>query len=141
LITRENLKLGIPDKFFIITDNIVIVTVAELTSIPLLIYASRICPKNLEGTMYAVITSVNNFGGMIGGLLGGVLTNKLGISHSGYIIKLDFSNLWMICVISNCFILFPLILLFKIDFEHALKVTDKTYKIQEDDENKNLLAD
>jgi hypothetical protein len=47
----------------------------------------------------------------------------------------------MICVISNCFILFPLILLFKIDFEHALKVTDKTYKIQEDDENKNLLAD
>ena len=52
LITRTNLAIGIPDKFFIITDNIVIVTVAELTSIPLLIYSSRICPKNLEGIFF-----------------------------------------------------------------------------------------
>lgn len=51
LITRYNLVLGIPDKFFILTDNIIIVTVAELTSIPLLVYASRICPKNLEGIL------------------------------------------------------------------------------------------
>ena len=54
LITRYNLVLGIPDKFFICTSSIIIVTIAELTSIPLLVYASRICPKNLEGNLIFV---------------------------------------------------------------------------------------
>lgn len=106
--------LGIPDKFFIIFDNIVIVTVAELTSIPLLVYASRICPKNMEGTMYAVITSCNNFGNLVSALMGGYLTNYFKITGN------DFSNLWIMCVISSCFICFPLVVLQFIDFEKGL---------------------
>lgn len=32
---------------------------------PLLVLACRICPKNIEGTMYAVIMSTLNFGNLI----------------------------------------------------------------------------
>lgn len=90
LITRYNLVLGIPDKIFICTSSIVIVTIAELTSIPLLVYASRICPKNLEGTMYALITSVSNFGGIMGSLLGGWMTNMLGITATSIFFEFRF---------------------------------------------------
>jgi hypothetical protein len=64
-----------------------------------------------KGTMYAVITSVNNFGGLIGALLGGTFTHTLNITQTGFYNILDFSNLWIMCLISSCFILFPLILL------------------------------
>ena len=60
LITRQNVLLGIPDKLFIITDNIVIVTIAELTQIPLLIYSSRICPKYMEGTYFTARYNVRS---------------------------------------------------------------------------------
>ena len=43
-INRVNIELGIPDKVFIITDNIIIITIAEISQIPLLVYSSRICP-------------------------------------------------------------------------------------------------
>ena len=51
LITRFNLVIGIPNEIFIIFDSIIITTIAELASIPILVYCSRICPKNLEGKL------------------------------------------------------------------------------------------
>jgi len=36
--------------------------VAELNSMPILVLACRMCPKNIEATMYALITSANNLG-------------------------------------------------------------------------------
>ena len=49
LITRQNILLGISDKLFIVTDNMIVITIAEINLIPILVYASRICPKNMEG--------------------------------------------------------------------------------------------
>ena len=84
LITRKNLEWGIPNETFIVCDNLIIVMIAELTSIPLIIYASRICPKNVEGTMYAIITSTNNFGGLLSAMIGGSLTNYYNITQESY---------------------------------------------------------
>ena len=41
---------------------------------PLLVIACRMCPKNIEGTMYAMITSTLNCGAMTSIYLGGFLT-------------------------------------------------------------------
>jgi hypothetical protein len=40
--------------------------------------------------MYAVITSVNNFGGLIGALLGGSFTHMLNITQTGIRFNLRF---------------------------------------------------
>lgn len=105
MITRSNVYLGIPDELFIITDNIIIVTIAEISSIPLLVYSSRICPKLMEGTMYSIITSVSNAGGLLGSMMGAIIIYLLDITSK------DFDNLWIICVISNLFVLIPIVLL------------------------------
>ena len=44
--------MGIPDKLFIITDNLITYAIAEISSIPLMVYSSRICPKNMEGILF-----------------------------------------------------------------------------------------
>lgn len=34
---------------------------------PILVFACKMCPKNIEGTMYALIMSTINFGSMVSG--------------------------------------------------------------------------
>jgi len=48
-------------------DGILDVVIGELNSMPLLILACRMCPKNIEGTMYAILMSTLNFGSMMSG--------------------------------------------------------------------------
>jgi len=65
LVTRINTSLGIPDKVFCLGDSIIMQVVGELNTMPLLVLACRMCPKNIEGTMYAVLMSTINFGGIL----------------------------------------------------------------------------
>ena len=65
LVTRANVALGIPDKLFCLGDSLIIQTFAEINMMPLLVLACRLCPKNIEGTMYALMMSIYNFGGMV----------------------------------------------------------------------------
>jgi len=67
LVQRINVKWGIPDKLFCMGDGILDVVIGELNSMPLLILACRMCPKNIEGTMYAILMSTLNFGSMMSG--------------------------------------------------------------------------
>ena len=67
----------------------------EISSMPLLVLACNICPKNIEGTLYAFLMSVSNFGGMLSNQFGSHLCNLLGITNS------SFSNLTLLIIISN----------------------------------------
>ena len=64
---------------------------------PLLVLACRMCPKNIEGTMYALLMSTINFGSIISSQLGGVLTYMLGITET------SFTQLWLLVLLSNLF--------------------------------------
>mmetsp|Transcript_37888 Transcript_37888/g.33905 ORF Transcript_37888/g.33905 Transcript_37888/m.33905 type:complete len:131 (+) Transcript_37888:1006-1398(+) len=66
LVTRANVALGIPDKLFCIGDSVVLTAIGEVSLMPVLVMACRICPKSIEGTMYALLMSTINFGGMMG---------------------------------------------------------------------------
>ena len=41
---------------------------------PIIVLASRLCPEGMEGTIYALIMSINNMGGIISSQIGAVLT-------------------------------------------------------------------
>ena len=61
LVTGENQAWGIPDKLFALTDSMVLQIITQINTIPVLVFAARICPKNIEGTMFALLTSIENF--------------------------------------------------------------------------------
>ena len=62
---RKNVQLGIPDKLFCLSDSIILQIVGELNTMPLLVMACRLCPKNIEGTMFSVMMSTINFGSLV----------------------------------------------------------------------------
>jgi hypothetical protein len=73
----------------------VLTTLAEINMIPVLVMACRLCPKNFEGTMYAILMSVLNLAQMVSYQLGGLLTYFLGINEK------KFDSLWILILISN----------------------------------------
>mmetsp|Transcript_27196 Transcript_27196/g.48844 ORF Transcript_27196/g.48844 Transcript_27196/m.48844 type:complete len:429 (-) Transcript_27196:199-1485(-) len=102
LVTRLNLALGIPDVIFCLASGFLQVALGELNSMPLLVLCARICPKNIEGTMYAFLMSVINLGGMVSMQLGSLLMLILGIDQS------HFGMLWVMILIVNITALLPL---------------------------------
>ena len=69
---------------------------------PLLILGAQTCPKEIEGTLYALLMSTLNVGGLVSSGLGGLLTILLGVTDK------DFSNLWLLVVVCSLLNLLPM---------------------------------
>lgn len=108
LVTRLNLVLGIPDFWFCLTADALTTALAEINTMPLLVLACNICPKDIEGTLYAFLMSVLNLGNLISSQLGAVLTTSLGITNS------NFHNLSWLIFIANIVLVLPMPLLYLI---------------------------
>jgi folate/biopterin transporter len=109
LVSRYNLKLGIPDFWFCMTADALTTALAEINTLPLLVLACNICPKNIEGTLYAFLMSVINFGSLIANQLGAALTSSLGITNN------KFDNLSWLIFIANIVLILPMPSLYLID--------------------------
>ena len=70
---------------------------------PIIVLASRLCPEGMEGTMYALIMSINNLGGIVGSQLGAVLTTALGVTET------NMENFWLLVFICNISTVLPLV--------------------------------
>ncbi|CAL5031209.1 unnamed protein product [Urochloa decumbens] len=108
LVTRLNLKMGIPDYFFAVIDNTISQMVGQLKWLPLLVLSSKLCPSGIEGTFYALLMSIQNAGVLMSAWWGGLLLHMLNVTRT------EFSNLWIAVLIRNISRLVPLTLLFLI---------------------------
>jgi hypothetical protein len=106
LVTRLNLKIGIPDYFFAVIDNSISQMVGRLQWLPLLVLCSKLCPPGIEGTFYALLMSLQNAGLLMSSWWGGLLLQMLNVTQT------EFSNLWIAILIRNIPRLLPLMLLF-----------------------------
>ncbi|KAL6903638.1 hypothetical protein ACP4OV_004451 [Aristida adscensionis] len=106
LVTRLNLKLGIPDYFFAVIDNSISQMVGRLQWLPLLVLCSKLCPPGIEGTFYALLMSIQNAGLLMSAWWGGLLLHMLNVTRT------EFSNLWVAVLIRSISRLVPLLLLF-----------------------------
>ena len=115
LVLRWNLALDIPDTYLSLTLDLATNTLAELQTMPVLLLACKLCPRDLEASIYEVILGIKNLAYMISYRSGGWFMKWLGITTT------DFNNLWILIVISS---LFPLITLVILIFV-PIKVTYK----------------
>jgi folate/biopterin transporter len=128
LVMRVNVSLGISDFWFVLFSNSFLAMLGELIMMPMLSLAAQLCPKNLEGTVYALFMSALNFGGIVSGLLGSVLTGSLGITSK------DYHNLNILILISNVVGLMPLPMLLCISSSYF----NPNLKKENEDNNKLL---
>jgi folate/biopterin transporter len=105
LVTQVNKIIGISDEWFAIIDDIVLSIFGQITFMPILVLAAKMCPPGVEAMLYATIMSANNLSGNIGRLLGGLLTQMMGITND------NFTNLPWLLVLTNLSGLIPLMFL------------------------------
>ena len=131
LVFRLNKYLGIPDFFFSVTANSITNALAEINTMPLLVITANMCPKNIEGTTYALLMSVIFLGYFISYQFGGLLNYLFDVSSE------NFSNLWMVILSSNLIALFqlPMIYCVEIDSKHEAKieVDNKNVELKENE--------
>ncbi|KAJ9549663.1 hypothetical protein OSB04_022206 [Centaurea solstitialis] len=105
-ILRLNLKLGLSDYLFAVIDESMFQLVGRLKWMPLLVLSSQLCPPGIEGTFFALLMSIDNFGLMSSTWLGGLLLHVLNVTRT------RFDNLWLAILIRNVLRIAPLAFLF-----------------------------
>eukprot|EP01006_Ploeotia_vitrea_P030730 TRINITY_DN63082_c0_g1_i1.p1 TRINITY_DN63082_c0_g1~~TRINITY_DN63082_c0_g1_i1.p1 ORF type:complete len:659 (-),score=346.39 TRINITY_DN63082_c0_g1_i1:1707-3596(-) len=105
LVLHLNRKIGMDDHWFAIADSALLAGVGQVAIMPLLILGAQTCPKQVEGTLYALLMSTLNVGGVVSDQLGGVLTWALGVKEN------NFDRLWLLVVLCNLSGLLPIPLL------------------------------
>lgn len=108
LVTHANRALGIPDAAFAFGDDVVLTVLGQLAFMPLLVLAASLCPPGVEGTLFALLMSTFNAGGIVGRELGAALTQALGVSTSASGTT-DFSHLFDLVLLCNLASLLPLL--------------------------------
>ena len=102
LVFHTNRSLGIPDFVFALIERIVITLVGQFITMPMVVLGARLCPVGVEGTLYALLMSITNIGGVVSEEWGSLLTTMFGVSST------DFSNLWKLMLLCHFFDLIPL---------------------------------
>ncbi|MBE9103046.1 folate/biopterin family MFS transporter [Vacuolonema iberomarrocanum] len=102
LVTHTNRAIGIDDHWFSLGDSLVLTVMGEIAFMPVLVLAARICPPGVEATLFALLMSVVNLGGLVSHQLGAGLMVVLHVTES------DFTNLWILVIITNLTTLLPL---------------------------------
>jgi len=105
LVFRLNTHLGLSDSLYSVISGMLVQTVGEIASVPLLVLCCRICPKDLEATMYALLASIMTIGSTLSQELSHELMMTLGMSEH------HFQHLWMLVLLVYLVMLLPLPLL------------------------------
>ncbi len=119
LVTHTNRALGIDDGWFALGDSLILTVMGQLTFMPVLVLAARLCPPGIEATLFALLMSVLNLSGLVSKEGGAILTHLLGVTDR------NFDNLWLLVVIANLGSMVPLIFikLLPADESNSLETT------------------
>lgn len=134
LVTGYNKKLGISNKMFVLSGGFLIEATAEIQLLPLLVLTASICPPGLEGSVYAMMMSVRNVGGMLSRSFSAASTYLLGITAT------NFANLGLYIIICGLFLLLPLFFLSLVPTDEDVKVVKKKHEEEVLNERNGLSA-
>ena len=97
---------------FIITDRIVMESevflyancfigafIGQIAFLPFAIIAAKLCPKSLEGTVYAFFMAVTNFSGIVSRELSGLFTNVYNIKNTIHFQTQDMDSFYLLCIV------------------------------------------
>ncbi|KAF4674359.1 hypothetical protein FOL47_009381 [Perkinsus chesapeaki] len=111
IYSRVNLKIGIPDKVFVVGSTALVQVGQLLIYMPGFLMLSYMCPKNLEGMMFALLAAIQNFASLGTGSTTAYISKSLHVSPRGFPgidESAQFDNLWIVSLICILVQLIPL---------------------------------
>lgn len=103
LVFHTNRLIGIPDFVFAVIERIVLTLVGQFIQMPMVVLGARVCPVGVEGTLYALLMSITNFGDVVSSEWGSLFTSMFGVTST------NFTNLWKLMLLCNAFDIIPLL--------------------------------
>ena len=95
LVSGWHRQFGISDKVFALSDSVVLTALGQLSFMPTLVLAARLCPEGVEATLFAALMSVFNAAGVASSAGGAALTEAFGVRDG------NFDNLPALIVVCN----------------------------------------
>jgi len=105
-VSRWNLALGIPDRAFVLGEEVLSPIFARIAAMPMFILAAQLCPPGIEATLFAFTMGLSNFGSKIGSYMGIGLLHVLGGVHAPH-----FENLRLLVLIRSLTRALPILLI------------------------------
>ena len=102
LVTHANRAIGIDDQWFSLGDSLILTVMGQIAFMPVLVLAARLCPPGVEATLFALLMSIYNLAGFLSYESGALLMHWLGVDET------NFTNLWIVVIITNLTTLLPL---------------------------------
>ncbi|XVF77512.1 hypothetical protein PTKIN_Ptkin14bG0050400 [Pterospermum kingtungense] len=84
LVSRTNVAYGVSDKTLVLWGSALSDAINQLKFMPFLILSGQLCPPGIEGTLFALFMSINNFGSTVGSFVGAGLASILDISSGSF---------------------------------------------------------
>jgi len=105
IIARWNKSINVSDKvFYMFGDAVIGPAVGMFAAMPALVLTSKLVPKGLESTVYALLAGFQNFGGVVSSQIGIYAIQYAGIKTTA---PCNFDNLNTLVLVCHC--LLPLI--------------------------------
>eukprot|EP00929_Paragymnodinium_shiwhaense_P049680 TRINITY_DN2503_c0_g1_i1.p1 TRINITY_DN2503_c0_g1~~TRINITY_DN2503_c0_g1_i1.p1 ORF type:complete len:643 (+),score=103.43 TRINITY_DN2503_c0_g1_i1:56-1930(+) len=105
LVFRWNRAVGIPDVVMLLGDESASNAVQRFCSLPMFVLASKVCPDNVEATLFALLMALSNFGNSIGDLLGVSVLEVAGVVDG------NFDNFGEVTLAKSFFRLLPILII------------------------------
>jgi len=102
LILKENRKWGMPDLVFALGNEVINDVAGFIMYMPVLIMCSKLCPNQVEGSVYALTCMVNNIGNQIAMNFSAMLTDEFGVTTK------NFDRLWELHLVVVLMMFIPL---------------------------------
>uniref|UniRef100_A0AAV1T6K0 Uncharacterized protein n=1 Tax=Peronospora matthiolae TaxID=2874970 RepID=A0AAV1T6K0_9STRA len=119
LVTRTNLQLGIPDKAFVLGDHVVADVIGRLKTMPIVVLCAKLCPRGIEGTLFALLMSISNVSYSVSEFWGALLCDWVGIT------KDEYEMLGIAIVVRSAFKVVPIFFLFLIPSSDPQDIIEK----------------
>ncbi|KAL4087695.1 hypothetical protein PRIC1_013583 [Phytophthora ramorum] len=119
LVTRANLEVGIPDKAFVLGDHVVADVIGRLKTMPIMVLCAKLCPKGIEGTLFALLMSISNLSYSVSEFWGAFVCTWMGIG------KDEYDNLWLAVVLRSVLKVVPIFFLFLIPSSDPQEIIDE----------------
>lgn len=129
LVTRANLDIGIPDKAFVLGDAVIADVISRLKTMPVLVLCAKLCPKGVEGTLFALLMSISNFSYSVSEFWGAAICHWLSIQKDSY------DNYWLAIVIRSLLKITPIFFLFLIPTTDPQEIVDNLNFDENDDDD------
>ncbi|KAG3120409.1 hypothetical protein PI125_g1177 [Phytophthora idaei] len=119
LVTRANLDVGIPDKAFVLGDAVIADVISRLKTMPVMVLCAKLCPKGIEGTLFALLMSISNFSRSVSEFWGALVCAWLGIA------KDEYDMLWLAIILRSVLKVVPIFFLFLIPATDPQEIVDE----------------